>query len=128
VKLSAGLLILAALAAGACSANPPAADTGLAKLIAELAAAPLANPPHRILRYRYEGNTVYYVPATCCDQPSELLDEQGQVICRPDGGFSGRGDGRCPGFHAGKSDETLIWSDPRGDDTPDAPARPSDHP
>jgi hypothetical protein len=112
---SARLLILAALGPSACSANPPAADPALANLIAELAAAPLANPPHRILRYRYEGSTVYYVPAICCDQPSELYDDQGRVICRPDGGFSGRGDGRCPGFHAGKSGETLIWSDPRGE-------------
>lgn len=45
----------------------------------------------------YHGKPVYYVPARCCDIPSELYDETGHLICHPDGGFAG-GDGKCPSF------------------------------
>lgn len=45
----------------------------------------------------YQGKTVYYIPPKCCDIPSELYDENGKLICYPDGGFVG-GDGKCPGF------------------------------
>ena len=68
----------------------------------------------RILRYRYRGQTVYYVPPSCCDQPGILYDEAGTQVCEPDGGISGRGDGRCTDFHEQRSAESLIWSDSRG--------------
>ena len=118
MKLAARLPMLIVLGAGAvaCSANPPAADSWIETLIAEFESAPVANPPHRIVRYRYGGALVYYVPPVCCDQPSVLYDERGQVLCRPDGGFSGRGDGRCADFTSQRRDKTLIWSDPRTDD------------
>ena len=107
------LIALGCLGPMACSANRPTPGSWIETLIAEFEAAPVANPPHRILRYRHDGRFVYYVPAVCCDQPSTLYDDRGQVICQPDGGISGRGDGRCPAFAAQRRDETLIWSDPR---------------
>jgi hypothetical protein len=116
MKLAARLSILIALGAlgpAACSATPPAPDAWIETLIAGFEAEPVANPPHRIVRYRYDEKHVYYVPAVCCDQPSTLYDDQGQVVCQPDGGFSGRGDNRCPDFASRRRDETLIWSDPR---------------
>ena len=85
----------------------------LDQLIARFQAEAVANPPRRILRYRYRGQTVYYVPPSCCDQPGILYDETGTQVCAPDGGISGRGDGRCPDFHEQRSAESLIWSDSR---------------
>jgi hypothetical protein len=39
------------------------------------------------------GETVYYVVMECCDQFSDLLDADGELIGHPDGGITGRGDG-----------------------------------
>ena len=107
------LLVLLLAGPVACAAKPPATAAWLDQLVARFTAEPVANPPHRILRYRYQGQTVYYVPPSCCDQPSILYDESGKRLCEPDGGMTGRGDGRCADFHGRRSDESVFWSDPR---------------
>ncbi|MCX8478606.1 MAG: hypothetical protein ORN56_02310 [Chitinophagales bacterium] len=71
-------------------------------------------PPYRtgkkmILEYRYQYNYVYYIPADCCDQLNPLYDEFGKKICAPDGGFTGKGDGRCPDFDRASQSPTIIW-------------------
>ena len=107
-------LAFAAIAATGCA--PKARDDRPAvvdSLIARLEAAPKANPPASIWRYRYKGALVYYVPPSCCDIPSELYDQAGNVICSPDGGLTGKGDGRCPDFFAARTDEVAVWKDPR---------------
>ncbi|WP_345119918.1 DUF6970 domain-containing protein [Hymenobacter antarcticus] len=71
------------------------------------------NPITRILRYQYEGKDVYYVSAPCCDQYSQVFDTKGKLICQPDGGITGKGDGQCPDFEKNKSNEKLVWQDPR---------------
>jgi len=53
---------------------------------------PKGNPPRSITQYLYKGQTVYYVPAQCCDQYSDLYDENCNFLGHPDGGFSGAGD------------------------------------
>ncbi|SFN33992.1 DUF6970 domain-containing protein [Dokdonella immobilis] len=108
--------LLAVLLAGtsACSASSPTRAPWIDGLIAGFESKPVANPPHRIVQYRYHDKTVYYVPPSCCDRPSTLYDESGGVVCSPDGGLTGRGDGRCTDFAAKRSDEVLIWADPRG--------------
>ncbi|WP_375416888.1 DUF6970 domain-containing protein [uncultured Hymenobacter sp.] len=71
------------------------------------------NPITRILSYQYQGQTVYYQSAPCCDQPSYVFDTRGRVLCQPDGGLTGKGDGKCPNFDKNKTDEKLVWQDPR---------------
>lgn len=71
------------------------------------------SPTIRILRYRYDGETAYYETAPCCDQYSTLYDARGQVLCHPEGGLTGKGDGRCGNFNKAKTDEQLVWQDPR---------------
>jgi hypothetical protein len=71
------------------------------------------NPIIRISRYQYEGETVYYETAPCCDQQSVLYDEQGKVLCHPEGGITGKGDGKCANFDKRKTNEQLVWQDPR---------------
>lgn len=77
-----------------------------------LAAAP-ENPPVQIVRYRYNNQVVYYETAPCCDQFTTLYAADGKVICQPDGGITGKGDGQCPDFTKNRTNETLVWQDPR---------------
>ncbi|WP_245705946.1 DUF6970 domain-containing protein [Catalinimonas alkaloidigena] len=71
------------------------------------------NPPAKVYRYTYRGQTVYFIPQRCCDIPSVLLDENCTPLCAPDGGFTGKGDGQCADFFETRTDEALIWEDPR---------------
>jgi hypothetical protein len=98
-----------------CGSSPtePDGPAWLQALIARIETEPVSNPPSSILSYRYRGELVYFRPARCCDIPSELYDEEGTLLCRPSGGFTGGGDGRCPDFAATRTDERLIWRDPR---------------
>lgn len=65
--------------------------------------------PQEIWKYEWNNKTVYYVLSQCCDQFNLLLDENGKVLCLPDGGFSGKGDGKCPNFGTEKKNGKLIW-------------------
>ncbi|MBI4648812.1 MAG: hypothetical protein HY738_20035 [Bacteroidia bacterium] len=71
------------------------------------------NPPAKVLEYTYNGMTVYYIPPYCCDEMSELFDDKCNLICHPDGGFSGNGDGNCSDFFQNRTDEKLVWEDKR---------------
>jgi hypothetical protein len=108
------IILIAMLLLSACSqatqtGNPVWVD----KLIQQFESQPLGNPPQSIWRYDYNGQVVYYIPAQCCDQYSTLLDAQGNVLCAPDGGFIGWGDGKCPDFFKQRSSEQLVWQDDR---------------
>lgn len=108
-----GIIILFILTA-ACSqptrnTNPSWVD----KLIQQFESQPVANPPLSIWRYDYNGQTVYFVPAQCCDIFSMLYDASGSLLCAPDGGIAGHGDGKCPDFFDQRSNEQLIWQDTR---------------
>ena len=71
------------------------------------------NPIIRILRYQFEGETVYYETAPCCDQQSVLYNVEGKIICHPEGGITGKGDGKCSSFNKRRTNEQLVWQDPR---------------
>jgi hypothetical protein len=81
--------------------------------IDSLLAQPQWNPPAEVWKYNYNGQTVYFVPQHCCDLPSLLIDENCNIICHPDGGISGGGDGKCVDFMEKKKDGVLIWKDTR---------------
>ncbi len=82
-------------------------------LIEKFKSEPMTNPPRKITRYTYNDKTVYYVPAVCCDNYSDLYNDSCRMMGHPDGGFTGRGDGKLPDFNTNKKDEKLLWSDPR---------------
>jgi hypothetical protein len=63
----------------------------------------------QIIRYRFDGAYVYYITPACCDLYGTVLDEQCEAICAPDGGFTGRGDGKCPDFFDKAKDAHQIW-------------------
>jgi len=64
-----------------------------------------------IWRYEYQGQQVYYLPFArthCCDAMSMLYDSDGKLLCMPDGGITGDGDGRCPDFSPRRSPGVLV--------------------
>ena len=83
------------------------------QLIKQYAAEEKANPPRTIYSYIYNGQTVYYVTAPCCDFFTDLYDSKGKLIAHPSGGFTGRGDGQLPDFDAKKTNEKIVWADKR---------------
>jgi hypothetical protein len=91
----------------------PADAAGLRRLISRLQAEPAQTPARSILRFDWQGRTLYYVPAPCCDQYNEIYDAQGQRLCAPDGGFTGRGDQRCPEIVVDRERLQPVWTDPR---------------
>jgi hypothetical protein len=92
---------------------PNAIPDWLAELIRKLQAEPVTNPPISVTQYEYAGKTVYFIPQRCCDIFSDLYDSDGSIIGHPDGGITGRGDGRVPDFHQERSGGRLIWQDER---------------
>ena len=81
--------------------------------IQQLQQEPKRNPPAEIWQYIYEDNTVYYIPPYCYDQYSELLDDHCRLLCAPDGGIAGTGDGTCSDFFSKRTNGILIWRDNR---------------
>ena len=112
------VLLIFFLSAG-CGSNPAAPNSSsaspawLTAVIRQLETQPVANPPAFVARYEYKGDTVYFVPQRCCDVMSVVYRSDGPVMCRPDGGLAGNGDGRCPDFFAERRSERIIWRDPR---------------
>jgi hypothetical protein len=100
----------AAAPAAAPAACPP---DKIQTKIAELKAQPKANPAYEVWEYKYQGQQVYLVTADCCDQYTTVYDTCLNVLCAPSGGFTGRGDGRCPDFNEKATDKKLVWRDPR---------------
>ena len=109
-----GVMFLVSLA---CSDSMPTEPQGtpawLEALIAQIEAEPLTVPPTAIYSYRYNDATVYFRTSRCCDIRSVLYDAHGAVLCEPDGGVDGGGDGRCPDFISTRSEERLVFQDPR---------------
>ena len=97
------------LAESDTAARPAWLNTRIAAVLAERKLNPLTH----IYSYQYRGQTVYYISAPCCDQYSEVFDRKGRLLCNPDGGITGKGDGKCPDFEKNKFNEKLVWIDPR---------------
>ena len=85
----------------------------LARLVAQIEREPVRNPPAEIWRGHYRGLVVYFETPHCCDVPSRLFNAAGQRLCEPNGGLTGRGDGRCPDADIDDLKEERVWRDPR---------------
>jgi hypothetical protein len=91
----------------------------VAELIARYKSVPAGDSPGAVWRYQYKGAVVFYVPPRwCCDIKSWLYDSAGNVVCRPDGGIAGAGDGKCPDFFRERSEGELLWSDGTLEESP----------
>ncbi len=87
--------------------------TWLKDLIKQEESKSTANPPASISRCTYKNQTVYYLPARCCDIPSVVYNDKGDILCSPDGGLTGRGDGKCTDFLNTRKDCIAVWKDTR---------------
>ncbi len=91
---------------------PPLVDAllplWLDEWVANLDAGEVEFPPQSITRYVHQGEEVYYVVMQCCDQFSDLLDAEGNLIGHPDGGITGRGDGVTK-FSPSELEGEEIW-------------------
>jgi len=72
----------------------------------------VTNPPTQVWKWKVDGKIYYYITADCCDQYNYLYDNNCELICAPDGGIIGSGDGNCPEF-TGEILKTLVWQDQR---------------
>lgn len=115
VFLKAIVLFAAIVNMAGCAklALPSGTPSCIRAKIKEIQSEKVRNPPGSIWQYEYKGQTVYYVTSYCCDFPSQLYDTNCNLICSPDGGYTGKGDGKCPEFFAERKNEKLIWKDDR---------------
>lgn len=114
------LLTLGMSLPSACGTAVRAQDTAVIAIpaciqekIEEIKNAPVANPPITIYQYSYNGEKVYHISAPCCDRYSTLYNVECEVVCHPDGGITGKGDGKCTDFYEKSINKILIWKDNR---------------
>ncbi len=112
---SAIVILFFLLITGACTKESIPADTPacIKEKIEQMKKASVSNPPSSVWQYTFNNQTVYYIPPVCCDVFSNLYDDKCNLICHPDGGLSGMGDGKCPDFFEKRKNEKLIWRDDR---------------
>jgi hypothetical protein len=65
--------------------------------------------PIRIDQYTWISRTVYLFTADCCDQFNTVYDDSCKAICAPSGGFTGKGDGKCPDFEKEAKFVKMVW-------------------
>jgi hypothetical protein len=68
-----------------------------------------AGAPRAVHALAYGSGTAYLVTAGCCDQLDPLIDSSGTLICHPSGGYTGRGDGKCPGRLPPADQQREVW-------------------
>ncbi len=114
ITINTILLILTASAFTGC--NKLKLDEDVPKCIEnrikDIIKAPVTNPPAKVVKWVDGADTYYYFTSDCCDAFNYLYDTDCNVVCAPDGGITGGGDGNCPAFSSGL-EKTLIWEDDR---------------
>lgn len=65
--------------------------------------------PQSVVEYMYKNKKVYYVVMPCCDFYNEVYDANCRYLGAPDGGFTGKGDGKIPDFIAEAKPGKVIW-------------------
>ncbi|WP_456376110.1 DUF6970 domain-containing protein [Lutibacter sp.] len=88
------------------------APTCIKNKIEKIINTKVTNPPAQVWKWEVDGTIYYYFTSNCCDQFNYLYNEQCEIVCAPDGGFTGDGDGNCPDFIS-EITKTLIWEDQR---------------
>jgi hypothetical protein len=106
-------LILLAVLMSSCSKDtlnsvPPC----IKDKIVEIKNDEVQNPPAEVWEWKSGNQIFYYFTSGCCDQYNYLYNSECEVVCAPDGGFTGAGSGDCPSF-VNNVEKKLIWKDPR---------------
>jgi hypothetical protein len=104
------LLSFLIVAANTCKEKIP---TCVTNKINEIKAQPKWNPPAEVNEYEYQGKRVFLFSSPCCDQYNMLYDENCKALCAPTGGYTGKGDQKCPEFMNDAKHVRLVWRDER---------------
>ena len=80
----------------------------LQAIVKSMAAEPNGSP-QSVARYSYKAQTVYYLVSPCCDKYNIVYDSACNILGYPDGGFTGKGDGKMLDFATGASGKEIIW-------------------
>ena len=115
-----GLLLLIIFSLGAslvlvrCKEVDTAVDVPscIERKIRKIKREDVRNPPAKVWKWEDAGQIYYYITSDCCDQFNYLHDKNCDIVCAPDGGFTGGGDGTCPDFGEDLK-TTLVWEDDR---------------
>ena len=95
--------------------SPPIVDVllpiWLDEWVISLDAGKVEFPPQSITRYALQGEEFYCVVKECCNQFSDLLDADGNLIGHPDGGITARCDGVTEFSPMGQEGD-VIWPVP----------------
>lgn len=102
-----------------CTKDKPTGTTNtplpscISQRIEQIKAEDPGSPRTEIWKYNYNNKVVYFITASCCDNMSDLYDEKCNLLCHPDGGLTGQGDGGCSDFFTARINGTLVWKDLR---------------
>lgn len=70
---------------------------------------PEANQPQSVTQYTYKGTSVFYITAGCCDQFNTVYNSDCDYLGAPDGGITGKGDGKLTDFFANATNKKVVW-------------------
>lgn len=70
---------------------------------------PGANQPQSVTEYTYKGAVVFYITAGCCDQFNTVYNSDCDYLGAPDGGVTGKGDGKLIDFFANATNKKVVW-------------------
>ena len=89
--------------------------------IKEFEDLPADRAPIGVWQISHNGQSAFYLLSPCCDQYNPLFSAEGNEICNPSGGFTGRGDGKCPTPMDRDTKSALVWSHPAAAPQTDEP-------
>ena len=98
----------------ACAGNKKIKNTGkmpacLQTKIKAMIADPHEGSPLSITRFSYRNQTVFYLVSPCCDKYNIVYDSVCNILGYPDGGYTGKGDGKMNDFFNEATNKKLIW-------------------
>ena len=107
--LAAGVFIFVSCSSNKVSKTANPMPACLQSKITTMKTDPSQGEPLSVIQYDYKGKTVYYVASACCDKFNIVFDSACNVLGYPDGGYSGKGDGKMLDFYAEAENKKVIW-------------------
>lgn len=107
------LVIFVTIAAKKCGRQNESIPICIQQKIDQIKKQPKWNPPAEVHQYDYKGKRVFYFSSNCCDQYNVVYDDNCNYVCAPGGGYTGKGDGKCPDFKENAKEVRLVWKDER---------------